>query len=242
MSVELKDLTISYNRHPAVHHLSGTFPAQSLTAIVGPNGAGKSTLLKAIAGVLKLSTGEIVLNGITHEEIAYMPQVTDIDADFPLNVLQFVCTGYWRASHAFGGIDKAKREAAKFALARVGLSEFDNRPINTLSTGQFQRMLFARVIVQDAKLILLDEPFSAVDSETTSRLIDIVKTWNQEGRTIIAVLHDLEQVRKFFPQCLLLARKCISWGESNSVLTNDNLFSAKLFHEAWQDNAEVCQA
>ena len=237
MTIQLHDLTVSYDRHPAIHHLSGSFASGSLTAIAGPNGAGKSTLLKALARIMKPSTGHIEFNSLERNEIAYMPQSSETNRDFPLTVLQFICIAYWRA---FRPVSHQQKESAKFALASVGLTEFEDRPIGTLSNGQFQRMLFARVILQDAKLILLDEPFSAVDTETTSRLLQIIQKWHGENRTVICALHDLEQIKKHFPECVLLARKCIAWGNSNFVLSSDNLFSAKLFHEAWQENAEVC--
>ncbi len=241
MAVELQDLTVSYDRHPAIHHVSGVFADGSLTAIAGPNGAGKSTLLKAIAGIMKTDTGQIIFNGLKQREIAYMPQAAEISRDFPMTVLQMVATGYWRKSGAFGGINSRQLGQAKYALASVGLTEFENRPIGTLSSGQFQRMLFARVILQDAKLILLDEPFAAIDFETTLKLLKIIQTWHGEKRTVICVLHDIGQIREYFPECLLLARKCIGWGNSSAVLNNDNLFNAKLFHEAWQENAGVCK-
>ena len=240
--MKLEDLTVSYNRHPAIHHVSGVFTGGTSTAIVGPNGAGKSTLLKAIAGIMTPSTGRIIFEDIAPGEIAYLPQAAEINRDFPLTVLQLVASGYWQRGGSYGKISREKREQAKYALARVGLAEFEERNIGTLSAGQFQRVLFARLIVEDGKLILLDEPFTAVDAETTAKLMDIISGWQLEKRTIICVLHDINQIRDNFPNCLLLARKCVAWGESGATLTNDNLFNAKLFHEAWRDNAKVCEA
>jgi zinc/manganese transport system ATP-binding protein len=242
MPVKLINLTVSYSRHPAIHHISGEFASASLTAVVGPNGAGKSTLLKAIAEIMRPSTGHIEFGEIAADEIAYLPQAAQINKDFPLTVLQMVTLGYWAKTKGLHSISAQLREKAKYALATVGLSEFEERYIGTLSAGQFQRLLFARLMLQDAKLILLDEPFTAIDSETTAKLLEIIKTWNREKRTVICVLHDLNQVHANFPDCLLLARKCISWGKTKTVLAEENLFKAKLFHEAWQENAELCKA
>ena len=241
MSVKLVDLTVSYNRHPAIHHISGSFPSGSLTAVTGPNGAGKSTLLKAIAGILRPSTGHIEFSAIKANEIAYLPQAAQINRDFPLTVLQMAVTGYWAKTKGVSNINMGLRERAKYALATVGLTEFEDRFIGSLSSGQFQRVLFARLLLQDAKLILLDEPFTAIDSDTTTKLLEIIKNWHKEKRTVICVLHNLNHISGIFPECLLLARQCISWGKSKTVLAEENLFKAKLFHEAWQERAEACK-
>ncbi len=113
------------------------------------------------------------------------------------------------------------------ALQTVGLQGFDQHPVGTLSSGQLQRVLFARLLVQDAPLVLLDEPFSAVDSTTTAALLALVLQWHAEGRTVVAVLHDEAQVRTHFPQTLLLARECIAWGPTPQVLSDANLQRAR---------------
>jgi zinc/manganese transport system ATP-binding protein len=125
--------------------------------------------------------------------------------------------------------------AASEALAAVGLEGFERRHIGTLSAGQFQRVLFARLMLQDAKVILLDEPFTAIDAKTTRDLLDIVLRWNDDGRTVIAVLHDFEQVRAHFPSTLLLARRQIAWGPTAETLTSANLMDAKAMAEAWPE-------
>jgi zinc/manganese transport system ATP-binding protein len=126
------------------------------------------------------------------------------------------------------------------ALCAVGLEGFDRRPVGTLSSGQIQRALFARLLVQDAQLILLDEPFNAVDSKTTAALLALVLQWQREGRTVITVLHDDAQVRTYFPQTLLLARECIAWGPTAEVLTDANLQRARAMAEAWDETAALC--
>jgi len=128
------------------------------------------------------------------------------------------------------------------ALAAVGLTGFERRPIGTLSGGQLQRMLFARLLVQDARLILLDEPFTAIDAKTCADLLDLVRRWNAEKRTVVAVLHDMETVRQAFPQSLLLARRSIAWGLTDEVLTPENLLAARRMTEAFDDHADICAA
>jgi len=109
-----------------------------------------------------------------------------------------------------------------------------------LSAGQFQRVLFARMLLQDCPVILLDEPFTAIDAKTTADLLRVVVGWHGEGRTIIAVLHDLDQVRESFPDTLLIAREPVGWGATTKVLRAEHLFQARQMAEAWDDRAEVC--
>lgn len=238
--LSLDNLTVCYDRHPAVHHLSGAFPDGSLTAIVGPNGAGKSTLLKAIMGLLPTTTGRIDRVALARSDIAYLPQQAQIDRQFPITVLDVVLLGHWQRIGALGGVTAELQAKAVAALAAVGLADFQRRSIRSLSAGQFQRVLFARMLLQDARLILLDEPFTAIDARTTADLLDVVRGWHAEQRTVIAVLHDLEQVRTHFPETLLLARSGIAWGQTAQVLTPDNLRRARRMAEAWDESAPPC--
>jgi zinc/manganese transport system ATP-binding protein len=222
-AIKLNNLTIAYNRQPAVHHVNGEFSSGELSAITGANGAGKSTLLKALAGILPVFEGDIEFGSITRKDMAYMPQAADMQRDFPINILQMVCSGFWQKTGGFGQITKEQRIKAMQALTEVGLNGFENRNLDSISAGQFQRALFARIIVQDAKLILLDEPFTAIDSNTTAALLKIIHIWHKEGRTVICVLHDFEQIKTNFTNCLLLARETIAWGNPHEVLRPENL-------------------
>ncbi len=239
-TIRLHDLTVAYDRHPAIHHVSGAFAPGSLTAIVGPNGAGKTTLLKAIVGLLRPAEGRVELQGIARQDIAYLPQQAEIDRSFPISVLDTILTGYWRQVGALGRIDRKMAERARQALASVGLAGFEARPIGTLSAGQFQRALFARVMLQDARVILLDEPFNAIDARTTRDLLDLVRRWHGERRTIVAVLHDMEMVRENFPEAVLVARECLGWGATPDVVSPQNLLRARRMSEAWDDGADTC--
>jgi zinc/manganese transport system ATP-binding protein len=234
------NVTLGYDRHPAIHHLKGEVASGALLAVIGPNGAGKSTLLRGIVGILKPLSGSIHLGGLDVRDIAYLPQSAEIDRSFPISVFDFVGTGLWRGTGLFGGIGKGAREKILHAIAAVGLSGFENRPIGTLSGGQMQRVLFARVLLQDTRLIVLDEPFNAIDSKTTADLLALVKRWHGEGRTVLAALHDLEMVRNHFSETLLLARGPVAWGPTAEVLTPENLMVAMRMCEAFDDSAAAC--
>jgi len=240
--VKFDDVTLGYERHPAVHHLSGEIAAGALLAVVGPNGAGKSTLFRGLVGILTPLSGTISLAGLDVRDVAYLPQSVDIDRSFPITVFDFVGTGLWRATGFFGGIGRAQRARIAAALAAVGLTGFENRTIGTLSGGQFQRLLFARVMLQDAQLVILDEPFNAIDSRTSGDLLLLVKRWHEEGRTVLAALHDLEMVRAHFPETLLFARGPVAWGPTEEVLTPENLLVAMRMCEAFDDSASACSA
>lgn len=238
--LSFRDLTLGYDRHPAVHHLSGTVEEGGLLAVVGPNGAGKSTLLKGISGVIRPLSGEILLGGLRRHDIAYLPQAADLDRSFPISVFDLVASGDWRRSGLFGRITPARRGAIAEAIAAVGLTGFENRPIGALSGGQLQRTLFARLILQDARVILLDEPFTAIDARTVADLLDIVRRWHGETRTVIAVLHDIELVRAHFPQTLVLAREPVAWGPTAAALSASTLLDARRMVEASDPGAPAC--
>src|SRR5476651_2914274 len=239
-SLQFRDVTLGYDRHPAVHHLNGEVSPGALLAIVGPNGAGKSTLFRGIVGILKPLAGSIGLGNLDVRDIAYLPQTVDIDRSFPISMFDFVGTGLWRATGLFGGMGKSAREKIAQALAAVGLNGFENRAIGTLSGGQMQRVLFARLLLQDARLIVLDEPFNAIDAKTSADLLELVKHWHVEGRTVLAALHDMELVRAHFPETLMLAREQVAWGPTADVLTAENLSQARRMCEAFDDSAPAC--
>ncbi|WP_243374553.1 zinc ABC transporter ATP-binding protein AztA [Microvirga solisilvae] len=239
-AIRFDEVTLGYGRRPAVHHLHGEIPSGSLIAVVGPNGAGKSTLLKGIVGTLKPLEGRIRLDGPS-SEIAYLPQAAEIDRSFPLSVYDLVAMGLWSRSGLFGGISAKDRTRIEEALSAVGLIGFERRPISTLSGGQMQRALFARLLLQNAPVILLDEPFTAIDAKTTADLLDLVRRWHTEARTVVAVLHDLDMVKRVFPKTLLIAREPVAWGETLDVLSADNLLKARRMVEAHDPHAHVCQ-
>lgn len=245
-AIEIRNLTLAYQGHPAVHHLSGAFQAGSLTAIVGPNGAGKSTFLSALSGQKSGIEGSIhfadnvrVTSG-ARPKLAYLPQQSSIDREFPVRVLDVVALGAWREIGSFSPVSAEIRRRASEVLTAVGLIGFERRYVGELSVGQLQRVLFARLLMQDAQIILLDEPFNALDTRTAEDLLRVVLNWHRQSRTVIAVLHDLEMVRQHFPQTLLLAREVIAWGPSVEVLSSENLQRARQTAEYWDDRAPWC--
>lgn len=235
-TIRLRDVTLGYDGHPAVHHLDGSFESGALTAVVGPNGSGKSTLLKGIAGFLK-PLGGTIERGSGTGRIAYLPQSAEIDRSFPATVADLVALGHWGKRGLFGAITGADYAEIELALRTVGLNGFEDRPIGSLSGGQVQRALFARVILQDAGVILLDEPFTAIDERTVEDLIGLVQRWHAERRTVVAVLHDIDLVRSVFPRTLLLAREPVAWGETAEALGPAHLLRARQMTEAWDEHA-----
>jgi zinc/manganese transport system ATP-binding protein len=173
---------------------------------------------------------------------AYLPQQADIDRSFPVTVIDTVAMGLWHEIGAWGRLGRARLQRCRDALAEVGLDGFDRRTLDTLSGGQFQRVLFARLMLRDAQLILLDEPFAAVDEPTADHLLELVRVWHAQGRTVVVVLHDLALVRRVFPRTLLLAREAIAAGPTAGVLAPANLLRASGLVEAFDDHAKPCEA
>jgi zinc/manganese transport system ATP-binding protein len=240
-AVRLHNLTLGYERRPAVHHLEGSFAAGTLSAIVGPNGSGKSTLLKGVAGALRPLAGRIDLGDLHAGDIAYLPQESGVAKTFPMTLEALVSLGLWGKRGLFGAISKADRARIADAFAAVGLSGLEDRAVDQVSGGQLQRALFARVLLQDARLILLDEPFTALDARTTADLIALIQRWPGEGRTVVMVLHDLDLVRSMCSDTLLLARKAVAWGPTREALDAAALLEARRLSEAWADHAGVCR-
>jgi zinc/manganese transport system ATP-binding protein len=209
-------------------------------AVMGPNGAGKSTLFKGVVGTLKPLAGGIDRNGVLPQDIAYLPQVAEIDRGFPINVYDMVAMGLWRRAGLFGGIGRKQHDQIEVAMSAVGLTGFEERTIGTLSGGQMQRTLFARLLLQDARVIVLDEPFNAIDMKTSADLLALVHRWHSEQRTVLAALHDIDLVRSHFPETLLLAREPVAWGATREVLTPENLLKARRMCEAFDEQAASC--
>ncbi len=227
--IVLDGLRCAHDGVAVLRGVSGRFMPGSLTAVVGPNGAGKSTLLRAIAGLHPPAAGSIGRGGLRPGQIALLPQSGSLDRSFPITCADAVALGGWPRRGAFRALPPADA-----ALAAVGLHSAGGRLVGALSAGQFQRLLFARLIVQDAPVILLDEPFNAVDTATIADLLALVRRWHGEGRTIVAVLHDLDLVAHAFPETLMLAREPIAWGPTAAVLSAGNRRRARLAAGQWQ--------
>jgi zinc/manganese transport system ATP-binding protein len=212
-AITLDDVELRFGDRVVLSGVSGSIPAGTLTALIGPNGSGKTTLLRALAGLHNPTRGQIERGGAQAADIALLAQGSHLDRTFPITCRDVVALAATRLG-PFRSIGKDRLAATQAALERVGLAEMGCRPIQALSAGQFQRVLFARTIVQDAGLILLDEPFTAVDTATTRLLLSVIHEWHAQGRTVVAVLHDMELVQRHFPHTLRLAEQGAVWGAS----------------------------
>lgn len=219
--ISFRSAYFSYDNRLVLENINLDVAPRSMTAVVGPNGAGKSTFLQLIAGQLEPGSGTIQLNPDT--SVAYMPQSCHIDRSFPLSVFDVVAMGLWSRVGSFKAMGKAEQAKIQEALENVGLEGFEQRHISELSGGQFQRVLFARLYLEDADVILLDEPFAAIDHPTTLDLIKLLISWNKAGKTILCVTHDLRLVRDYFENILVLSKTVIGHGRTSRILTQATL-------------------
>lgn len=227
----LAGISVRRGGHLALDGLDLTLPAGRLVAVVGPNGAGKSTLLELLAGRLAPSRGRLELSAAVRGAVGWLPQRSTLDTSFPMSVLDTALMGHW---HRLGAFGRARREHVEQALAvleRVGLADARRRLIGELSVGQLQRLLFARLALQDARLVLLDEPFAAVDEATADLLLRELEGWRDAGRSVVVVTHDLAPVRERFDHAVLLARRLVAAGAPATALTAESLDAAR--RAAW---------
>lgn len=231
--IGLREAAFGWRGQAAVRAVSGHFDRGSMTAIAGPNGAGKSTLVKGMVGLMRPLAGSLDIDAQDRHRLAWLPQAAEIDRSFPITVLDMVAMGAWRRVGAWRGFGHTETQRAWQALETVGLADEAGRMVGALSGGQMQRALFARLMLQDAQVLLLDEPFAAVDSHTAEVLMQLLCEWNRQGRTVVAVLHDLAMVRAHFSQTLLLAGRQIAWGPTAEVLTARNLAAARGVLREW---------
>ncbi|MEM9970506.1 MAG: metal ABC transporter ATP-binding protein [Pseudomonadota bacterium] len=226
----IRGLTVSYEQKPAVFSVDATIEAGKMTAIVGPNGAGKSTLLKAALGIVKPLAGQVTLHGAPlasqMQRVAYVPQRASVDWDFPVRVIDVVLMGLYRDLGLIGRLTGSHKATARECLARVGMEDFASRQIGQLSGGQQQRVFLARALAQDADLYLLDEPFAGVDAATEAAIIDVLKSLRDEGRTVVAVHHDLSTVPEYFDNVLLLNVRKIAEGPVATTFNDATLHAA----------------
>jgi zinc/manganese transport system ATP-binding protein len=208
--ITFQDVELRHGDRIILSSLSGTLAPGSLTALIGPNGAGKTTLLRAIAGLHPIASGRIDLGGLHRLDVALLAQGSHLDRSFPITCLDVIALAAPRIG-TLRPVGHDRLATARAALDRVGLAGFEKRRIQALSAGQFQRVLFARTIVQDASLILLDEPFTNVDAATTTILLSVIADWHAQGRIVLAVLHDHDMARRHFPQILNLTGRHPAW-------------------------------
>ena len=219
----IRGLTVSYGEKPALFSVDATFPPGAMSAIIGPNGAGKSTLLKASLGLIPKVSGQVMVFGhrleAARDRIAYVPQRASVDWDFPTTVIDVVLMGRYRKLGLFRRVSRAERTLAMDALARVGMEGFATRQIGQLSGGQQQRVFLARALAQGADLYLLDEPFAGVDAATERAIIDLLKDLKAQGKSVIAVHHDLSTVAQYFDHVFLVNVRAMAEGPVATTFT-----------------------
>ncbi|WP_135506659.1 metal ABC transporter ATP-binding protein [Roseovarius aestuariivivens] len=228
--LEIRGLTVTYAEKPAVFSVDARFEPGVMTAIVGPNGAGKSTLLKAALGIVRPVSGQVSAWGAPIDRmrgrIAYVPQRASVDWDFPARVIDVVLMGQYRQLGLLRRVRTRHMEAAFDCLRRVGMDGFAERQIGQLSGGQQQRVFLARALAQGADLYLLDEPFAGVDAATEKAIISVLKELRQQGKTVVAVHHDLSTVPDYFDRVFLINTTRIAEGPVDKVFTQSNLQEA----------------
>ncbi|API92037.1 MULTISPECIES: metal ABC transporter ATP-binding protein [unclassified Virgibacillus] len=229
-ALTVTDISVTYDKQLALENVSFAVPEGSITGIIGPNGAGKSTLIKSILQLLPTLSGKVeVFNKpirVQKKIIGYVPQRSEVDWDFPTNALDVVLMGRYNHIGLFKRANKKEIVWAKHCLERVGMQAYASRQISQLSGGQQQRVFLARAMAQDAKIYFMDEPFAGVDASTEKAIIQLMKEWKEEGKTVLVVHHDLQTVNDYFDHVLLLNKTPIAYGETNRVFTLDNLEEA----------------
>jgi manganese/zinc/iron transport system ATP- binding protein len=229
-AIAVHDLTVAYQDKPVLWDIDLTVPAGVLMAVVGPNGAGKTTLIKAVLGLVRPVSGEVLVGGKPYSArsrtVAYVPQRGTVDWDFPTTVADVVTMGTYGRLGWFRRPGKAERADAAAALGRVGMGEFAGRQISQLSGGQQQRVFLARALVQDAPVYLMDEPFQGVDAVTERAIVEILRELRSRGRTVLVVHHDLQTVPEYFDWATLLNVRKIASGPIAEAFTPENLRAA----------------
>ncbi len=223
--LEIRNLSLGYPELTLFRHLSIDIEAGSSLAVLGANGSGKSTFVKMLLGLVDPLAGRITWPAGRPAEIGYLAQLTEFDHRFPIRVRDLAAMGAWRGYGMWSGLGRAGRDRVAAALDEAGILDLANRSLHTLSGGQLQRALFARVILQDAPLILLDEPFAAVDQRTEAHLLSIIRRWREEGRAVVLVVHDLSSVLDHCSHALLLGNQQASHGPVEDLLTPDRLIA-----------------
>lgn len=223
----VRGMTVSYGQKPAVFSVDMTIQPGAMTAIIGPNGAGKSTLLKAALGVVEPLSGRVTVFGRPLDEqrarIAYVPQRASVDWDFPTRVIDVVMMGLYREVGMLGRLRGEHRSRALDCLTRVGMQDFADRQIGQLSGGQQQRVFLARALAQNADVYLLDEPFAGVDAATEKAIISVLQSLRAEGKTVVAVHHDLATVTEYFDNVFLINTRRMAEGPVADAFTAETL-------------------
>lgn len=226
-AIEVHDVTVSYNRKPALWGIDFEVPEGKLVGIIGPNGAGKSTMIKAMMDLNSLDSGYVKLFGKNINEVrdrvAYVPQRGSVDWDFPASVLDVVLMGRYGKKGLFKRINKADKAMAIECLEKVNMQQYINRQISQLSGGQQQRVFIARSLAQEADLYFMDEPFAGIDATTEKTIFDLLLKMRAEGKTILVVHHDLQSAYEYFDWIILLNTQLIASGPKEKIFVPEFL-------------------
>jgi len=225
--IEIHDLTVSYDKRPVLWNIDLSIPQGSMVGIIGPNGAGKSTLLKSIMDMLKINNGHIKLFDQDLDEvrnkISYVPQTESVEWDFPATVLDVVLMGRYNTKNLFSRISNTDKKIALQCLEKVEMQNYQDRQISQLSGGQQQRVFIARSLAQEAELYLMDEPFAGIDAASEEAIVKLLQIMHSEGKTIVAVHHDLQSAPSYFNWIILLNKRLIASAPTEKAFTKELL-------------------
>ena len=225
--IEAHNLTVLYDRKPAIWNVDFKLPEGQVIGIMGPNGSGKSTLLKSIMGVVTPTTGytkvyDQDLNQVRHK-VSYVPQRQEIDWDFPASVWDIVSMGRFHVRGLFKRLTSEDNDIIQESLEKVNMLGFAKRQISQLSGGQQQRVFLARAIAQQGELFLMDEPFAGVDIATEEMIVDLLKEMKDQGKTLVIVHHDLHTAQSYFDHLVLMNTRLVACGKTSDVFTDQIL-------------------
>jgi ABC-type Mn2+/Zn2+ transport system ATPase subunit len=224
----------------AIHDITFQVQAGERIALVGPNGAGKSTLFKAIAGLIPFTNGAISVYGedcrSSHTFVGYVPQHSEIDWSFPVTVYDVIMMGRARHSKWFPWWQGDDHQRVQTLLEQLSLTSLAKRQINELSGGQKRRVFIARALAQEANILLMDEPFTGVDTAAEHEIMTTLNMLREQGITILLATHDMGRAARDFDRVMLLKRHLIAYGHANEVMQPDVLRKAysgalTVFHE-----------
>ncbi|MCL5110566.1 MAG: metal ABC transporter ATP-binding protein [Chloroflexi bacterium] len=221
-ALEVDNLTVGYNGQPVLSGVNLSVPVGAKVAIVGPNGAGKSTLFKGLVGLLPARTGRVLVHGRpvaqALDNVAYVPQREEVDWSFPVTALDVVLMGRYGRLGWLRRPSRQDRALARGLLDELGLGDLAGKPIGDLSGGQQQRLFLARALAQEPALLLMDEPFAAVDEPTQNAILDILTQLTQRRTTVLISTHDLELAFEQFDHLLLINHRVVAFGPPQTAL------------------------
>ncbi len=237
--IQLQDVSIAYDDRLALRSINASIDSGEFIGIIGPNGSGKTTLFRGILGLLPIFNGDILVNGISvkdkpreiRQSVGYLPQRDTIDPTVPGLVRDIVIMGLFSKMGLFKQPGKAENKKADQVLDLVGLSEYVAEPVGHLSGGQQQRVFLARALISEPKILLLDEPTSAIDPGTQLRLVELITSLHQElNISILFITHDVNHLIGNVQRVMYLNKELVAFGETMDILKEEIL--SKVYGQA----------